>query len=125
MASRTWVEPWPGVRVAFARSRSPIRHRTRPYPPGCLGVMQGVEHDEVVDRAAEPRVGARNPGVAQPLGEGLALVPQDVVLGGDDQSRRQPGQFFETGPQWRGGALGALLLALGVLVPVPPHALAG
>ncbi len=62
---------------------------------GGFGVVQGVDHDEVVDDAAETGVGGGDAGLAQPGGVGLALVAQDVGLGGDDQGRRQSGEVLK------------------------------
>ena len=57
------------------------------------------------------------------VGVGLALVAQDVVLGGEHDRRRQAGQ--RRGPQRRGVGLGALGGVGHVVVPEPHHRVAG
>jgi hypothetical protein len=55
---------------------------------------QRVQHHEVVDDPLVADGGHRHARLAQPGGVRLALVAQDVRLGGDDQGRRQAGQLL-------------------------------
>jgi hypothetical protein len=66
---------------------------------GRIRAGQGVEHHEVVDDALVAHGGDVVAGGPELGGVGLALVPQDVGLVGDDQSLGQPLELVEAGPQ--------------------------
>src|SRR6185312_5949622 len=63
------------------------------------GPAQAVEHHEVVERGVVAHARGPDAGFAEPTGEGLALVAQDVVLVDDEEGLGQSGELVQARPQ--------------------------